>query len=64
MQEDSRAGLAILLRVICIILSVCVFFNGDGFGSGVPEGLLMKHVMLFLLFTTSCLSAQVFAEAT
>jgi hypothetical protein len=52
MQEDSRAGLAILLRVICIILSVCVFFNGDGFGSGVPEGLLMKHVMLFILFTT------------
>ena len=24
----------------------------------------MKHMMLFLLFTTSCLSAQVFAEAT
>jgi hypothetical protein len=40
MQEDSRAGLAILLHVICIILSVCVFFNSDGFGSGVPEGLL------------------------
>ena len=28
------------------------------------RGYFMKHMMLFLLFTTSCLSAQMLAEAT